>query len=113
MGGVGLDPNVGRLIGAIGDYLGKIDRFQANKMTEAMTLKLGGVTIFENNAMLLDPQKEHILSDYMYDSMLFPQELPEHQRNYPPHLKTVDIAINFGNVGLGSSCVIGSDLTKE
>lgn len=109
----GCDPNVGRLIGAVGDYLGNIDPDQARKMTETMTLKLGGVTIFENNAMLLDPQKEQILSDYMYDSMLFPQEVPEHERNYPTHFKTVDIAINFGNVGGGSSCVIGSDLTKE
>ena len=109
----GCDPNVGRLIGAVGDYLGKIDSEKAKKMTETMTLKLGGITIFENNAMLLDPQKEQILSDYMYDSMLYPNEVPEHERNYPTHFKTVDIAINFGNTWGGSSTVIGSDLTKE
>ena len=79
----GCDPSVGRIVGAVGSYLGTIEATDAAKMTETMVLKLGGVTIFENNSMLLDPQKEKVLSDYMFDSMLFPNEVPEHEHNYP------------------------------
>ena len=109
----GCDPNVGRIVGAVGSYLGTIHTGDAAKMTETMVLKLGGVTIFENNSMLLDPQKEKVLSDYMFDSMLFPNDVPEHERNYPAHYKSVEISIGFKNVGNGASTVIGSDLTKE
>ena len=109
----GCDPNVGRIVGAVGSYLGTIDPDDAAKMTETMVLKLGGITIFENNAMLLDPQKEAVLNDYMIDSMLFPNEVPEHERNYPAHYKSVEISIDFNNVGTGACTVIGSDLTKE
>ena len=109
----GCDPNVGRIVGAVGSYLGTIDAVDAAKMTESMVLKIGGVPIFERNSMLLDPQKEKVLSDYMFDSMLYPEEIPEEQRCYPRHFKSVEISISFDNAGSGESTVIGSDLTKE
>ena len=61
---------------------------------------------------MLDPEKEKLLSDYMLDAQLFPAELPEHDRNYPPHEKTVDMVIEL-SAGSGCAVVIGSDLTKE
>jgi glutamate N-acetyltransferase/amino-acid N-acetyltransferase len=117
----GCDPNVGRIVGAVGSYLGKIDPAQAAQMTQSMVLKLGGVTIFEDSGMSLDPAKEQVLSDYMYASMLYAEDVPESERNYPAHYKSVEISIAFGGAGAGadaaqwggSSTVIGSDLTKE
>ena len=80
-----------------------------------MSVSLGGIDIFKNDAFALDPVKEKLLSDYLYDCQLFPTESLEHDRNYHPHNKVVDITIimNNGNGSTGSCVVIGSDLTKE
>ena len=62
------------------------------------------ITINNNNIKLLN--------DYLYDAQLYPITLDEHDRNYPPHFKNVDIDIIMNN-GNGKCTVIGSDLTKE
>jgi glutamate N-acetyltransferase/amino-acid N-acetyltransferase len=103
----GCDPNVGRIVGAIGSYLGTLPG------GAAMSVTLGGIDIFKNGAFQLDPVKEKILSDYMLDAQLFPADMSEKERKYPPHSKTVDITIAMQTGGTGTSIVIGSDLTKE
>ena len=75
-------------------------------------MSLGGIDIFKNDAFQLDPEKEKLLSDYLFDCQLFPSESLEHDRNYHPHSKVVDITVIM-NGGAGSCVVIGSDLTKE
>eukprot|EP01041_Mallomonas_annulata_P003017 gene3017-5911_t len=116
----GSDPNVGRIVGAIGSYLGSasvtaaIGVTAANELTKDLKVTLGGVVIFSNGAFQLNPEKEMQLSDYMLDAQLFPSDVPEHDRNYPPHDKYVDIEVVVaGGNGNGSCVVIGSDLTKE
>lgn len=113
----GSDPNVGRIVGAIGSFLGSaaVSATQEEKetLTRDMVVALGGEVIFEKNAFQLDPSKERRLSDYMLDAQLFPADLPEHDRNYPPHSKYVDIEIRLSGSASGQCTVIGSDLTKE
>lgn len=113
----GSDPNVGRIVGAIGSFIGSsavsatLEEKQA--LTSGMAVELGGEVIFASNAFQLDPSKEQRLSDYMLDAQLFPADVPEHDRNYPPHGKYVDIAVRLSGAASGRSTVIGSDLTKE
>lgn len=107
----GCDPNVGRIVGAIGSFLGNYVE-NGHEYTKKLYISLGGVPIFEKNGFKLDVNVEKRLSDYMLESQLFDVDIPEHQRNYPPHFRTVDMVIDLGE-GSGASEVIGSDLTKE
>lgn len=115
----GSDPNVGRIVGAIGSYLGsqavisEIGLDIAAKLTRGLRVTMGGVVIFSDGAFQLDPTKESQLSDYMLDAQLFPSDVPEHERNYPPHEKYVDIEVALDGDGQGHCVVVGSDLTKE
>lgn len=105
----GNDPNVGRIVGAIGSFLGTVSNDE--DLTRNLAVTLGGIDIFKNGAFQLNPEKESLLSDYMLDAQLFPEKLPEDDRNFPIHSKTVDISISLG-AGAGCCDVIGSDLTN-
>lgn len=109
----GCDPNVGRIVGAIGSYLGTIENGPA--MTKGLKVTLGGIDIFDDGAFQLDPVKEKQLSDYMLDAQLYPAEVAEHDRLFPLHSKCVELEIklNYDGKAIGKSVVIGSDLTKE
>jgi len=115
----GSDPNVGRIVGAIGSYLGshsvvsEIGADVAEQLTRGLRVTMGGVVIFSDGAFQLDPVKELQLSDYMLDAQLFPSTVPEHDRNYPPHDKYVDIEVILAGGRSGHCVVVGSDLTKE
>ncbi|MBN2443317.1 MAG: bifunctional glutamate N-acetyltransferase/amino-acid acetyltransferase ArgJ [Spirochaetales bacterium] len=100
----GNDPNVGRIIGAIGDFLGN---HQINIDTGEMTLKLGDTEIFSKGAFLINPDKERTLSDYLKNAQLDPSV-----KGYPQHNKTVDITVILGE-GDETSTIIGSDLSYE
>jgi glutamate N-acetyltransferase / amino-acid N-acetyltransferase len=82
-------------------------------MTSGLSVTLGGIDIFSNDAFQLDPVKEKLLSDYLFDCQLFPSTSLEHDRNYHPHSKVVDITIAMKTGKEGKCVVIGSDLTKE
>ena len=109
----GCDPNVGRIVGAVGSYLGTIP--DGEKYTKGMTVFLNEQKIFDKGAFSLNPNVENILSESMLKAQLYPNELPEHDRNYPPHSLSVDIDIvmNYDSKMTSSCTVIGSDLTKE
>ena len=109
----GCDPNVGRIVGAIGSYLGTIDGGPG--MTKGLKVTLGGVDIFDDGAFQLDPVKEKQLSDYMLNAQLYPDEIAEHDRLFPMHSRCVELEIklNYDSKASGRSVVIGSDLTKE
>ena len=85
-----------------------------DSLWQSLSVELGGIEIFSKGAFQLDPNKEKLLSDYMFDCQLFPSEVPEHDRNYPRHFKSIEINVIFNNnSNKGQSLVIGSDLTKE
>lgn len=84
---------------------------------------IGGIQIFSNKSFQLNTETELLLSDYMLNAQLFSSSVPEHDRNYPPHNKCVDIVVKIGKDSIDSSnsdvgsdtsyVVLGSDLTKE
>ena len=132
----GNDPNVGRIVGAIGSYLGTLEKGDIADggggswdLTKGLQVSLGGVAIFSEGAFRLDEATEQHLSDYMLNCQLFPDSLPEHDRNYPPHNRCVEIGIALQSCDTDPSStassssatsvvsptvvVFGSDLTKE
>ena len=118
----GCDPNVGRIVGAIGSYLGKSGSPDAIDVKN-VKVTLGGIDIFNKGSFMLDPATEKRLSDYLLDCALFPSDHAEAERTYPPHSKTVDIGIELsdGNTNdfaatsayTANCTVFGSDLTEE
>jgi glutamate N-acetyltransferase/amino-acid N-acetyltransferase len=100
----GNDPNVGRLLAALGDFFGShslvIDPAQ-------VTISLGGEVIFSRNSFQLDSAKEKRLSDYLAD-----RQLPLPCPGYPAHARNVEIEIIVGQ-GEGEVTVFGSDLSSE
>jgi glutamate N-acetyltransferase / amino-acid N-acetyltransferase len=109
----GCDPNVGRIVGAIGSYLGSIQN--GASLTKGLTITLGGIEIFGGGAFSLNPATESLLSDYLLDRKLFSDDVAEHDRTFPPHAKTVDLSImlNSDPNNTGECVLYGSDLTQE
>jgi glutamate N-acetyltransferase/amino-acid N-acetyltransferase len=110
----GNDPNVGRLVQAIGKYLGQTEN---TFDTTSMTLKLGGHEIFRDGVFQLNPAKEAALVAHLEQAELY-RSKPDENGNYtppvdyPPHERTVLIEITF-DTGPGRATVIGGDLTHE
>lgn len=100
----GNDPNVGRIISAIGDFLGN---HQVDLDIKPMIIKMGETEIFSHGAFMLSPVKEEQLFQYLKQAQLNPGE-----KGYPLHENSVEIEVILGQ---GEKCytVIGSDLTYE
>lgn len=98
----GNDPNVGRIIGAIGDYAGNagiaIDQSK-------VTVDIGPRRVFADGAFRLDPEGEEIVAAYLTEASLADSGI-----GYPAHDRTVDIVIDLG-AGTGCGEAVGSDLT--
>ena len=103
----GNDPNVGRLVGAVGSYLGR----EAPELDlSRATMWLGGVLIFEGGQFALDAGKEDLMHEHMKSALL--TDAQGNSLPYPPHERNVQIEINLA-AGEASATVFGSDLTKE
>ena len=100
----GNDPNVGRLLSALGDYYGN-NNIPIN--TRQVTIRMGGEIIFTQNSFQLDPEKEKRLSDYLVKCLL-PLPCP----GYPAHDRIVELDIKMGE-GQGEATALGSDLSAE
>lgn len=100
----GNDPNVGRLLSSVGDYLGTrgipVD-------AGSVRIELGGELVFSGGAFMLDREKEIRLSDYLKRTALNPRVT-----GYPQHQLAVEIAITCGD-GDGCATVWGSDLSDQ
>ncbi|KAJ1401501.1 arginine biosynthesis protein ArgJ, partial [Ochromonadaceae sp. CCMP2298] len=108
----GNDPNVGRIAGAVGSYLGNLGT-EGMGLAEGLEIWLGGIQILANRSFKLDGETEVQLSDYMLEAQLFPASVPESDRNYPPHERYVEIEVRVGGARGEAFVVLGSDLTKE
>lgn len=110
----GNDPNVGRLVQAIGRFIGNLDR---PIDAQAMRLAIGGIEIFSDGVFRLDPAKEQALQAHLADAELY-SSTPSAEGvflppvDYPPHERCVEIRIQLG-VGDASATVFGGDLTHE
>ncbi|MDC7222133.1 MAG: bifunctional ornithine acetyltransferase/N-acetylglutamate synthase [Spirochaetales bacterium] len=100
----GNDPNVGRLIQALGDWAGNggfaLDR-------KKVTLSLGDTDLYKDGAFLLDSKKEILLHDYMKE-----RALPLPSPGFPAHGKNVKITVRLGR-GREQARVWGSDLSCD
>jgi len=110
----GNDPNVGRLIQAIGKYVGAV---APNTDMSKLRATMGGVEIFAHGVFQLNPEKEtslvaHLRGAELYASKPTPDAHFTAPIDYPPHERCVEVEIEVGN-GAGSATVLGGDLTHE
>eukprot|EP00924_Labyrinthula_sp_SR-Ha-C_P005534 maker-scaffold_68-snap-gene-0.99-mRNA-1 protein AED:0.02 eAED:0.02 QI:80/1/1/1/0.8/0.66/6/36/850 len=87
----GNDPNVGRILGAIGDYYSKVDLGNEN-FKENLKISLGGRLVFEKEEFMLDSESERMLAEYFKKS------------------ESVEIEVFLGK-GAANTEIIGADLT--
>jgi glutamate N-acetyltransferase/amino-acid N-acetyltransferase len=110
----GNDPNVGRLVQAIGKHIGA--HAPETDLTR-LRLRLGGIEIFSGGVFQLNPEKETALVTHLRSAELYASAPPKDgvfsaAIDYPPHERCVEIAVEIGN-GDASATVIGGDLTHE
>lgn len=100
----GNDPNVGRLIQALGDWAGcngtVLDR-------DRIIIALGDTILYRNGQFQLDEKKEEHLHQYLKE-----RALPLPSPGFPAHEKNVKILLSLGR-GEEEARVWGSDLSCE
>ena len=102
----GNDPNVGRILSAIGDQAGNEGSvFDTRKLS----IRMGGETVFHNGAFDLNSEKESILTEHLKEQSQNPRIT-----GYPQHDRCVHIQIDFGeDVSLPFQEIFASDLGHE
>jgi len=111
----GNDPNVGRLVQAIGKYVGA-----SAPGTDLSRLRatIGGIEIFAGGAFRLDPTKEAALVAHLKGAELYQSVIPADgvfapPVHFPAHERSVEIEVDFGHPGGAAATVLGGDLTHE
>jgi glutamate N-acetyltransferase/amino-acid N-acetyltransferase len=110
----GNDPNVGRIIQAVGKHVGGQS---LDLDTSKLRISLGGQTIFEGGCFRLDPTAEKALTAHLKEAELYASAPPvdgvfHPAVDFPPHERCVRIEIDLG-AGQASATVFGADLTHE
>jgi glutamate N-acetyltransferase/amino-acid N-acetyltransferase len=111
----GNDPNVGRLVCAVGKYLGN---FHPNLDPRKTKISLGGRVVFSDGAFRLNPETEAHLVKHFVAAELYPQKPAADgitfrpPVDFPPHESCVEIDIDLG-LGSAESLVLGCDRTHE
>ncbi|MCU0791851.1 MAG: bifunctional ornithine acetyltransferase/N-acetylglutamate synthase [Opitutaceae bacterium] len=110
----GNDPNVGRLVQAIGKHVGATGLAVDLSRLRA---RIGGQEIFADGAFRLDYAKEAALVAHLKDAELY-QSKPAADGtfappvDFPPHERCVEIEIDLA-AGPASATILGGDLTHE
>jgi glutamate N-acetyltransferase/amino-acid N-acetyltransferase len=111
----GNDPNVGRLVCAVGKHLGGLDGvFDLSRARMAM----GGIELMKDGVFALDPRKEAALVEHLKAAELYASVPPADGLtfrppvSYPPHERNVEIEIELG-LGDARAVVLGADRTHE
>jgi len=109
----GNDPNVGRLVQAVGKYVGA----QApGADLSRLRLSLGGVEIFSDGVFQLNPEKEQALAAHLRAAELYASAPKDGvfapPVDYPPHERCVEVEVDLG-CGTAIATVLGGDLTHE
>jgi glutamate N-acetyltransferase/amino-acid N-acetyltransferase len=110
----GNDPNVGRLVQAIGKYVGA---HAPETDLSRMRVHLGGIEIFADGVFQLNPEKEKALVAHLKGAELYVSTPPKEgvfspPIDFPPHELCVEIGVELGS-GASSATVFGGDLTHE
>jgi glutamate N-acetyltransferase/amino-acid N-acetyltransferase len=110
----GNDPNVGRLVQAIGKYVGaSAPALDLSKLR----LQMGGTEIFADGVFQLNPAKETALATHLRAAELYASAPPKDgvftpPVDFPPHERCVEIGVDLGG-GMADATVLGGDLTHE
>jgi len=99
----GNDPNVGRLVGKVGQALSTAGA----PMAEGCVCRIGGEVIFQDGRFALDRDKERRLSAHLRSAAT------DSGLRYPAHHRVVDVEVLLSGGGGGRAVVLGSDLTQE
>ena len=110
----GNDPNVGRLVQAIGKHVGA---HAPGTDLAKLKLTLGGIEIFSGGVFQLNPKKEKALVAHLRRAELYSSVIPKDgvftaAIDYPPHERCVEIVVDLG-AGKAGALVLGGDLTHE
>ena len=110
----GNDPNVGRLVQAVGKHAGAA---LPDLDLSGLRLRLGGIEIFSGGVFQLNPEKERSLAAHMREAELYASAPPKDgvfspSIGYPPHQRCVEVEIDLG-AGPAEATVLGGDLTHE
>jgi glutamate N-acetyltransferase / amino-acid N-acetyltransferase len=111
----GNDPNVGRLLCAVGKQAGAVGlRIDPARVS----IRMGGEDLFTDGAMRLDPAKEGRLVAHLRGAELYASVPPPDGVSFvppvrwPPHERCVELAIDLG-MGAAACEVFGADRTHE
>jgi len=110
----GNDPNVGRLVQAIGKHVGA---HAPGTDLAQLRLRLGGIEIFSGGAFQLNPEKETALVAHLHGAELYASAPPKDgvftaPIDFPRHERCVEIEVDLGG-GRHAATVFGGDLTHE
>ncbi len=110
----GNDPNVGRLVQAVGKYVGAS---QPGLDLSQTRMTLGAIPLVEKGEFFLDPSKEAELVAHLKSAELYASAPPKDgvfspPIDYPPHERRVLVHIDLGR-GNAAASVLGADLSHE
>ena len=110
----GNDPNVGRLVCAIGKYVGPA---APSLDLRNLCIRMGGLPIFAAGSFHLDAKVEAALVAHLKQAELYASAVPvdgvfRPPIDYPPHERCVELEIDLG-AGNAAATVIGADLSHE
>ncbi len=111
----GNDPNVGRLVAAIGKLVGAL---RPGLDLSRARLAMGGHVLLEDGAFRLDPAKEQALVAHLKSAELYASVPPADGLtftptiDFPPHERAVEIDIDLG-CGAAADTVLGADRSHE
>ena len=111
----GNDPNVGRLVAALGKELGARGLVPD---PARVRIAMGGEALLEGGAMALDRAKEERLVAHLRAAELYASRVPDDGLSFkppidfPPHERAVEIDVELG-LGAASCEVLGADRSHE
>jgi glutamate N-acetyltransferase / amino-acid N-acetyltransferase len=100
----GNDPNVGRILSALGDYAGNAG---VDLDTDRLEIRVGEEAVYHDGAFDLNRDREGALSSYLQETAMNPRV-----KGFPQHDLAVEIDVTMHR-GDASATVIGCDLTNE
>ncbi len=110
----GNDPNVGRLLCAVGKVAGAAG---ISLDPARVVMRVGGETVLQGGTMRLDPAMErrlvaHLRQAELYASAPSADGIFKPTVDYPPHERCVEVAIDLG-AGAAEATILGADLSHE
>lgn len=103
----GDDPNVGRILMAMGDYFSTTAPSIAQEISNKMSIALGDVVVFQDGEFMLDPKNEAVLSEFM---QRYRQSVYD---GFPTHNKALPITIDLGFPNGAEAVILGADLSAD